>query len=94
MDNSSALNDRFEITPHFGGIPLAALVGGIAFFVFLLLAYYVNPLFYLAAACLILPLLYINKTAALYLYVLAYAYTLPLYSYRGDLRLDDLLFLY
>jgi len=92
MDNSSALNDRFEITPHVGGIPLAVFGGGIAFFVFLLLAYYVNPLFYLAAACLILPLLYINKTAALYLYVLAYAYTLPLLPFRAQIRLDDFFF--
>ncbi|KPK95972.1 hypothetical protein AMJ80_02595 [bacterium SM23_31] len=93
MNNSFAVNDRFEITPRSGGIPLAAFVGGIAFFIFLLLAIYFNSLYFIPAACLLLPLLYLNKTATLYVYVLVYAYALPIYSYQGDLRLDDLLFI-
>lgn len=93
MDNSAVVNNRFEITPHVGGIPLAAFVGGIAFFICLLLAYYVNPLFCIASALLLLPLLYINKTTTLYVYILTFTYTLPIFMLlQAQIRIDDFIF--
>ena len=92
MNNPAVLENRIEFLPNFRGLSLAAFIAGVMLFVFLLLGFYVHYLLFFAAMAILVPLLYINKVFVLYLYVLSYAYTLPLFSIRADIRFDDLLF--
>ncbi len=92
MNSKSPLSTCDVVISQFRGIPLIAFISGIAIIVFLILSYYVHPLYLVGSALLIAPLLYINKTAVLYLYITSYVYTLPLFTFHAELRLDDILF--
>ncbi|MFC1553413.1 O-antigen ligase family protein [candidate division KSB1 bacterium] len=76
----------------FKGIPLIFFLYGISIFVFCLLGLNIHYIFFLPALLMIFPFLYISKTVTLYIYAVSFSFTIPLFSYRMDLRLDDILF--
>ena len=91
--NSAALSKLpFRETPLFNSASLSIYIAGTAVFVCAVLGYYLHPLFFIPSAVLLLPLLYINKKITLYFYVLSFAYAIPIFIYRGELRIDDLFF--
>ncbi len=92
MNSKSTLSTYDVVISQFRGIPLIAFISGIAVIVFLILGYYIHPLYLIGSVLLLAPLLYINRTAALYLYIVSYVYTLPLITLNAEIRLDDFLF--
>ena len=92
MNNPAVFENRIEFLPNFRGLSLAAFISGIILLVLLPLGYYIHYIFFFVSAAIVFPLLYINKVSALYLYVLSYAYTLPVLIVTAEIRIEDLFF--
>jgi len=75
-------------------LTLFVLISGVLYCTLTGIAGYFNPLFYVAYFLLFLPFLIINRTLLLYVFVLSFAYALPLAVLRNNVyvRIDDLLF--
>ena len=92
MNNPAVLENRIEFLPNFKGLTLAVFISGIILLVLLPLGYYIHYIFFFVSAAIFFPLLYINKVSVLYLYVLTYAYTLPLLIVTAEIRIEDFFF--